>query len=61
LPSWTNDIASSLSLSQNVGDNLPFAIYGVVLIAAMLVWPSGIQGGFMALRRLMSTQRRKAG
>jgi len=61
LPGWTNDIASSLSLSQNVGDNLPFAIYGVVLIAAMLVWPSGIQGGLMALRRLVSTQRRGAG
>jgi branched-chain amino acid transport system permease protein len=60
LPGWANDIASSLSLSQNVGDNLPFAIYGVVLIAAMLVWPSGIQGGFTALRRLVSTQRRDA-
>ena len=45
LPSWTNDIANSLSLSQNVGNNLPFAIYGVVLVAAILVWPSGIQGG----------------
>jgi branched-chain amino acid transport system permease protein len=60
LPGWANDIANSLSLSQNVGDNLPFAIYGVVLIAAMLVWPSGIQGGLMALRRLVSTQRRNA-
>ena len=61
LPSWTNDIASALSLSQNVGNNLPFAIYGVVLIAAMLAWPSGIHGGFIALRRLISTQRRSAG
>ncbi len=58
LPGWSNDIANSLSLSQNVGNNLPFAIYGVVLIAAMLVWPSGIQGGVVALRRLVSTKRR---
>lgn len=60
LPGWTNDLASALSLSQNVGNNLPFAIYGVVLIVAMLVWPAGIQGGFTALRRLVSTQRRDA-
>ena len=28
---------------------MPLAIYGLVLIAAMLVWPSGIQGGVRAL------------
>ncbi|MHB8491857.1 MAG: branched-chain amino acid ABC transporter permease, partial [Solirubrobacteraceae bacterium] len=35
LPNWTNDLASSLSLSQNVSSNLPGAVYGVMLIAAM--------------------------
>jgi branched-chain amino acid transport system permease protein len=49
LPRWTNDLAHSFSLSNNVSSNLPLAIYGVVLIAAMLVWPSGIQGGVRAL------------
>jgi branched-chain amino acid transport system permease protein len=49
LPSWSNDIAHSFSFSSNVSNNLPLAIYGVVLIAAMLVWPSGIQGGVRAL------------
>jgi branched-chain amino acid transport system permease protein len=44
LPTWTTDIAHSFSLSTNVSNNLPLAIYGVVLIVAMLVWPSGIQG-----------------
>lgn len=48
LPGWSNDIAHSFSLSQNVSANLELAIYGVVLIAAMLVWPSGIQGGLRA-------------
>jgi branched-chain amino acid transport system permease protein len=55
LPSWTNDIANSFSFSTRVSANLPLAIYGIVLIAAMLVWPSGIQGGLRALvRRLRS-------
>jgi branched-chain amino acid transport system permease protein len=45
LPGWSTDIAHSFSLSQNVSANLQLAIYGVVLIAAMLLWPSGIQGG----------------
>lgn len=49
LPNWSNDIAHSFSLSTRVSANLPLAIYGVVLIAAMLLWPSGIQGGVRAL------------
>jgi branched-chain amino acid transport system permease protein len=51
LPNWTNDIANSFSLSSNVSHNLPIAVYGLVLIVAMLVWPSGIQGGVRALTR----------
>jgi branched-chain amino acid transport system permease protein len=53
LPNWTNDLASSFSLSSNVSHNLPLAVYGVVLIGAMLVWPSGIQGGVHAIARLI--------
>jgi len=51
LPGWANDLAHSLSLSTKVSDNLPLAVYGVVLIAAMLLWPSGIQGGIRTLSR----------
>ena len=51
LPNWTNDIANSFSLSSNVSHNLPIAVYGLVLIVAMLVWPSGIQGGVRAIVR----------
>lgn len=54
LPGWTNDLAHSFSLSTKVSANLPLAIYGVVLIAAMLAWPSGIQG---ALRALLARAR----
>jgi branched-chain amino acid transport system permease protein len=49
LPNWTNDLANSFSLSSNVSHNLPLAIYGIVLIVAMLVWPSGIQGALRAI------------
>ena len=48
LPNWTNDMAHSFSLSTKVSANLPLAIYGLVLIVAMLLWPSGIQGGVRA-------------
>jgi branched-chain amino acid transport system permease protein len=56
LPNWTNDLAHSFSLSTKVSANLPLAIYGVVLIVAMLAWPSGIQG---ALRVVAAHVRRR--
>jgi branched-chain amino acid transport system permease protein len=58
LPSWSNDIAHSFSLPQSVSANLPLAIYGIVLIVAMLAWPSGIQG---ALRAAGTRLRRSDG
>ena len=51
LPNWTSDLASSFSLSTNVAHNLPLAIYGAVLVATMLVWPTGIQGALRAIGR----------
>ena len=57
LPNWTNDLAHSFSLSTKVSANLPLAIYGVVLIGAMLLWPSGIQGGVLALGRRLRDRR----
>ncbi len=50
LPNWTTDIANSFSLSRNVQYNLPLAVYGVVLIGAMLAWPTGIQGALRTIR-----------
>ena len=57
LPNWTNDLAHSFSLSNKVSANLPLAVYGLVLIGAMLVWPSGIQGGVRALARRLPAGR----
>jgi branched-chain amino acid transport system permease protein len=48
LPGWSIDIGHSFSLPAKVSANLPLAVYGVVLIVAMLVWPSGIQGALRA-------------
>jgi branched-chain amino acid transport system permease protein len=59
LPNWTTDLAHSLSLSNNVSDNLPQAIYGIVLVVVMLAWPSGIQGGVRALVSLITNRRRR--
>jgi branched-chain amino acid transport system permease protein len=53
LPNWTTDLAHSFSLSNKVAFNLPLAIYGIVLILAMLIWPSGIQGGVRAIGGLL--------
>jgi branched-chain amino acid transport system permease protein len=49
LPNWTSDLAHSFSLPQKVSANLAPAIYGFMLIVAILAWPSGIQGGIRAL------------
>jgi branched-chain amino acid transport system permease protein len=49
LPMWSTDIAHSFSLSTNVTNNLPLAVYGVVLIVGMLVWPGGIQGAIRVI------------
>jgi branched-chain amino acid transport system permease protein len=60
LPNWTHDLAQSLALPDKVGANLPLAIYGLMLIVAMLVWPSGIQGGVRALGNFLRGAVRRA-
>jgi branched-chain amino acid transport system permease protein len=49
LPLWTGGLASSLNLSSNVANNVPMAIYGIVLVVAILVFPRGIAGGVASL------------
>ena len=65
VPTWGDDASKALSLSSNVQANLALAIYGVVLIGAMLVAPGGIQGAVrgiaaLALRRLQPRSRGRA-
>jgi branched-chain amino acid transport system permease protein len=49
VPSWAGDLAQSAHLSHNVESNLPLAIYGLVLVVVMLVFPAGVQGGLRTL------------
>jgi branched-chain amino acid transport system permease protein len=46
---WADATSESLHLSADLANNLPIAIYGVILIAVILGFPQGIHGG---LRRL---------
>jgi branched-chain amino acid transport system permease protein len=61
VPTWTDGLASRLRLSSAVGDNLPLAIYGAVLVLAMLAFPQGIQGGLGRLWALAGRARRQLG
>ena len=62
LPVWTGGFASSLNLSSNIANNVPLAIYGVVLIVAILVFPRGVAGGVASIvhgvRRAAGSNRR---
>jgi branched-chain amino acid transport system permease protein len=49
VPTYVTDVATSHGLSSVVAANIPIAVYGVVLIVVMILFPDGIQGG---LRRL---------
>lgn len=44
LPFWATDLQNGLSLSDQVANNVPAAVYGVVLMLAMLVFPFGLFG-----------------
>jgi hypothetical protein len=45
VPTYVTDVATSHGLTSTVAANIPVAAYGVVLIAVMLIFPEGIQGG----------------
>ena len=49
---WAEDLADAVHLPTNVANNLPLAVYGVVLIVVILAFPRGIQGGVAALVRV---------
>jgi branched-chain amino acid transport system permease protein len=49
LPLKISDLAGNLNLSSDVANNLPLAVYGAVLVIAMLAFPRGIQGALVTL------------
>lgn len=60
LPTYATDVATSHGLSSSAGANVPLIVYGVVLIAVMLAFPQGIQGGLHRLAVLVTGKRRAA-
>ena len=61
LPLKISDLAGNLNLSSDVANNLPLAVYGGVLVIAMLAFPRGIQGALVSLVRLGRRAVRAAG
>ncbi|HEY1597381.1 MAG TPA: branched-chain amino acid ABC transporter permease [Thermoleophilaceae bacterium] len=59
LPQWSDDLAHSISLSNNVQSNLPLALYGIVLIGVIVAAPQGIQGALRGLARMANARLRK--
>lgn len=49
LPNLTGGLATAFNLPSSISNNLPQAIFGAVLILAVLTFPSGIQGGLNRL------------
>jgi branched-chain amino acid transport system permease protein len=61
LPVLTSNLSGNLNLSSDVSNNLPLAVYGAVLVFAMLVLPRGIQGTLSTVAgfgRQLLTRRR---
>jgi branched-chain amino acid transport system permease protein len=58
VPQLTSGMASRLKVPSAIANNLPLAIYGGVLVIAMLVAPHGIQG---ALRKMLAIGRARWG
>jgi len=59
-PDWIGTLHDVLKLPGPIRDQLPLALFGVVFIAAMLLFPYGIQGGLRRLWLLRAARRSQA-
>jgi branched-chain amino acid transport system permease protein len=53
IPHYADSVSTHFHFSVSVKDNLPLALYGAILVLAMLAFPEGIQGGLRRLGRLV--------
>lgn len=60
LPTYATNVATSHGLSNSSGANVPLIVYGVALIAVMLAFPNGIQGGLRQIGQLVISRWRAA-
>jgi ABC-type branched-subunit amino acid transport system permease subunit len=49
LPEWVDSLSSELGLPRQVTDNAPNLLYGLLVVAVVLVAPQGIMGGVRGL------------
>lgn len=61
VPDLTGSLASGLSLPSSIANNLPLAIFGLVLMVSILTFPSGIQGGLNRVAGLARSRWKQAG
>ena len=59
-PDWIGSLNDALRLPGPVRTQLPLALFGVVFVVAMLVFPHGIQGGIVRLWRWRKARRSSA-
>jgi ABC-type branched-subunit amino acid transport system permease subunit len=58
LPEWVDTLSAELGLPRQVADNAPNLLYGLLVVAVVLVAPGGIMGGVGDLtRRLRRSSR----
>jgi len=49
LPEWVDSLSSELGLPRQVADNAPNLLYGLLVVAVVLLAPRGIMGGVSSL------------
>jgi branched-chain amino acid transport system permease protein len=59
-PDWIGSLNDALGLPGPVRTQLPLALFGVVFVAAMLLFPHGIQGGIVRAWRWRAARRGRA-
>jgi len=60
VPNWISSLNDAIRLPTEIRDQLPLALFGAVLIVAMLGFPHGIQGALDRLWRLRARARRRS-
>ncbi len=57
VPTYLENLATSHGMTATTSSSVPILAYGVVLIAVMLAFPSGIQGALVLLARVTGLQQ----
>ena len=61
LPEWVDSLSSGVGLPRQVADNAPNLLYGLLVVAVVLLAPGGIMGGVADIRRRLAKKSSGAG